>query len=26
VRQYGEQFRAPRRQRRPRSAKPPPLL
>jgi len=26
VRQYGEQFRAPRRQRRPRLAKPPPLL
>jgi len=26
VRQYGEQFRAPRRQRRPRVAKPPPLL
>jgi hypothetical protein len=26
VRQYGEQFRVPRRQRRPRSAKPPPLL
>jgi hypothetical protein len=26
VRQYGEQFRAPRRQRRPQSAKPPPLL
>ena len=26
VRQYGDQFRAPRRQRRPRSAKPPPLL
>jgi len=26
VRQYGEQFRAQRRQRRPRSAKPPPLL
>jgi hypothetical protein len=26
VRQYGEQFRAPRRQRRPRFAKPPPLL
>jgi hypothetical protein len=26
VRQYGEQFRAPRRRRRPRSAKPPPLL
>jgi hypothetical protein len=26
VRQYGEQFRAPRRQRPPRSAKPPPLL
>jgi len=26
VRQYGEQFRAPRRRRRPRSAKPSPLL
>jgi hypothetical protein len=26
VRQYGEQFRATQRQRRPRSAKPPPLL
>jgi hypothetical protein len=26
VRRYGEQFRAPRRQRRPRPAKPPPLL
>jgi hypothetical protein len=26
VRQYGDQFRAPRRQRRSRSAKPPPLL
>jgi hypothetical protein len=26
VRRYGEQFRAPRRQRRPGSAKPPPLL
>jgi hypothetical protein len=26
VRQYGEQFRAPRRQRRPQSAKPSPLL
>jgi hypothetical protein len=26
VRQYGQQFRAPRRQRRPRSAKPPSLL
>jgi hypothetical protein len=26
VRQYGEQFRAPRRQGRPRSVKPPPLL
>jgi hypothetical protein len=26
VRQYGDQFRAARRQRRPRSAKPPPLL
>ena len=26
VRQYGEQFRAPRRPRRPRSPKPPPLL
>jgi hypothetical protein len=26
VRQYGEQFRAPRRQRRPRPAEPPPVL
>ena len=26
VREYGEQFRAPRRPRRPRSSKPPPLL